>query len=485
MIAHDSAVATNGRISAMPDDVPPDDVAEARQSVERAIAQLDVLRRRAAALRAEADQLDRQVAELTAELLGAAGTAPKPARRPAKEKPPPDPDRLAVPLPDGTGTEVVEAMPGGWAVRELEPVVSHSEILAAQADDVERCMPENPSAVEELADLLGATIQQRLRDTTIRYVLESIEGNTLEHILDACLRLDIETLGDLADAVTEVRGTSDEGIVSGMESHIFWQQVRLFFQRAGYSGSDLTADGLPKAWLRDAAFTDEKPAKHEATRDEELIRALHSFQGSQDRWKKLKQEGADDAQLKEAIGREFGTSGGSYGPGREGIDMRGGTDPAVWFGFRSDRKPDLRGKALVDRVRELMGVPKPPTVLGPAAPRSVGRPKLPAKGRKDQSEVESLLEGCLCPSDPHWKVSQKSGADGAALMREIDNMFRKRLSSSGLGWSVAVATGRTGPRFWASNSGARSKRRADLEGAALLEAGRKILGIGEPKKGGA
>lgn len=87
-----------------------------------------------------------------------------------------------------------------------------------------------------------------------------------------------------------------------------------------------------------------------------LYRALHSFAGAKDRWQRCRVRGATDAELKQAITREFGESGSSGGPGMKSVAYRGGDRPAFWFDGSPPAKPTLTGKALVDKAREVMRI---------------------------------------------------------------------------------------------------------------------------------
>ena len=87
-----------------------------------------------------------------------------------------------------------------------------------------------------------------------------------------------------------------------------------------------------------------------------LRAALHGFAGAEARWAKLKENGATDAQLKAAIATEFGNGGGGSNP--VSYYHEGGKQPKFWLGDSREGKPTLAGKALVAKVREVMGVPE-------------------------------------------------------------------------------------------------------------------------------
>jgi len=87
-----------------------------------------------------------------------------------------------------------------------------------------------------------------------------------------------------------------------------------------------------------------------------LTAALTSTQGAAERWARLQESGATDAQLKAAIATEFGNGGGGSNPAS--YYHEGGKQPKFWLGDSREGKPTLAGKALLAKVREVMGVPE-------------------------------------------------------------------------------------------------------------------------------
>jgi ParB family transcriptional regulator, chromosome partitioning protein len=86
--------------------------------------------------------------------------------------------------------------------------------------------------------------------------------------------------------------------------------------------------------------------------------ALHSALSAENpRWKKLQQSGASNAEIKAAIGEAFGIEGASNVPVWHA--HRGGKNPRFYMGTHSTGKPKLQGKALVQKVRELLAIPEP------------------------------------------------------------------------------------------------------------------------------
>lgn len=88
-----------------------------------------------------------------------------------------------------------------------------------------------------------------------------------------------------------------------------------------------------------------------------LYRSLHSQSGAAERWEKLRTNGATDEKLKQQIGHEYGIQGGSLD-----YSYKGGENPKFYYagGISAGAygKPTLQGKALVDKVRDLMGIPQ-------------------------------------------------------------------------------------------------------------------------------
>jgi hypothetical protein len=159
-----------------------------------------------------------------------------------------------------------------------------------------------------------------------------------------------------------------------------------------------------------AAERAELPDGEEADRqdlplDEQLFRALHSFERSKLRWDARRETGMSDPDLKKAIGEEFGTGGRAGG----GCHYRtfGGTKPRFHLG--DDVKPALSGAKLVDRVRILLNIPRPvppPVPLlppGSVTSRYAARPSegwtegtLEAAARKLVNKGEPLDHTLVC-----------------------------------------------------------------------------------------
>lgn len=92
-----------------------------------------------------------------------------------------------------------------------------------------------------------------------------------------------------------------------------------------------------------------------------LLEALRQ-QGGLNRWDALKAQGATDNEIQQVLSRIFGEGCGSSEP--HWWSAKGGGNPRFWNQIVSTGQPDLQGKQLVQRVRELLEIPqlKTPTV---------------------------------------------------------------------------------------------------------------------------
>jgi hypothetical protein len=96
---------------------------------------------------------------------------------------------------------------------------------------------------------------------------------------------------------------------------------------------------------------------YQARVDAALFQALHQMENADKRWRNHRQRGLTDAELKKAIAFEFGILGGGSHP--EWHAHQGGDDPKFWLSISHHGKPTLRGQPLLERVRELLKIPKP------------------------------------------------------------------------------------------------------------------------------
>lgn len=115
---------------------------------------------------------------------------------------------------------------------------------------------------------------------------------------------------------------------------------------------------IPGGPIEEATEPEEKPVEitPELT-NACLIKALHSYSGSEEKWAKVRERGATDEELQQFIGHAFG-EGGATDPYCH--SCKGGKTPKFFMGTAScEGKPTLQGKALVKRVRELLEIPYP------------------------------------------------------------------------------------------------------------------------------
>ncbi len=114
----------------------------------------------------------------------------------------------------------------------------------------------------------------------------------------------------------------------------------------------------PSDEIKDDPEEVDLPQPDGPTIEEALQHALHHIEGAEQRWEPLQKNGATDAELTEAIGREFG-EGGSLAHG--GWRTKGGKNPEFsWPGIV--KKPDsatLKGKRLLTQVREALEIAAP------------------------------------------------------------------------------------------------------------------------------
>jgi hypothetical protein len=97
---------------------------------------------------------------------------------------------------------------------------------------------------------------------------------------------------------------------------------------------------------------------YQARVDAALFRSLHQIERADMRWSNHCKRGLTDAELKEAIAYEYGISGGGSHP--EWYSYEGGADPKFWLdSIAACGKPTLRGKLLLERVREVLAIPYP------------------------------------------------------------------------------------------------------------------------------
>ncbi len=114
------------------------------------------------------------------------------------------------------------------------------------------------------------------------------------------------------------------------------------------SGSPDTADDMAQSW----------DAPDGNTLEGGLWRALHRTDDADIVWREYRLSGVTDGELKFAISREFGISGSNSGPGLKSISYKGGKDPSFWFDSSPPARPTLKGRALIEKAREVLAIPQ-------------------------------------------------------------------------------------------------------------------------------
>lgn len=90
--------------------------------------------------------------------------------------------------------------------------------------------------------------------------------------------------------------------------------------------------------------------------DKTLLRALHQFAGAGARWDRLRQQGADDVALREAVAFELGHGGGFLIAGLAAW-WSGGRHPKLWTSLDRKGPPALQGLSLIAAARGLLDIP--------------------------------------------------------------------------------------------------------------------------------
>ena len=103
--------------------------------------------------------------------------------------------------------------------------------------------------------------------------------------------------------------------------------------------------------------------------DETLLQALNCIYGATERWAVLREHGATDGEVLQAVRYEFGIEGGFCGPDIGEGHYKGGAAPRFWHGSRyvfdgHDHKgraapATLSGDRLVSEVRRVLDIPYP------------------------------------------------------------------------------------------------------------------------------
>lgn len=129
--------------------------------------------------------------------------------------------------------------------------------------------------------------------------------------------------------------------------------------------------------------------------------AMRRMTGHQERIDKLVNEGATDAQLKDALSYAFGGGGGASLAGTF-VEYIGKANPTVWTDGRGKGKPKISGKKLLAMVREMYGIGQPGEL------REAGEFKL----------GDEVIYG---PSERHGTITGFPDAEHADVVRTVTN----------------------------------------------------------------
>lgn len=168
--------------------------------------------------------------------------------------------------------------------------------------------------------------------------------------LDLLASRGIGTAGQLFD---ELDGDMLDGLLTEeQEGHVRGKILRWESERR----SRIVADG---SWL-----------------DEELTYAAFRIGDAPEFWARMREQGATDAELRDAINKRFFAMGGVDTQHRAGYRFVAGAAPAFYQGAskpKRDQEPALEGKHLVDAVRRLLAIPtrEEPAAKAPAKRKAV------------------------------------------------------------------------------------------------------------------
>lgn len=155
------------------------------------------------------------------------------------------------------------------------------------------------------------------------------------------------------------------------------------------------------------------------TINQALHAALHHVESAAERWRPLQEKGATDDELKAMIGREFGIAGGSTD--YEGYRYKGGKSPEFsWPGYADQSNArTLKGKGLLAKVREVMGIGAPGQTDDFTAPRCDICGRIDGAHTKECPRSGALtFEDYLMFVQAHYKGNHKSYARKMELRRD-------------------------------------------------------------------
>lgn len=138
--------------------------------------------------------------------------------------------------------------------------------------------------------------------------------------------------------------------------------------------------------------------------------------------------GITDSELRQVLSRDWGLGGGSAGPNMTEVYRKGGSDPSFWYNkYRDSGKPTLRGKELIDLVRDVLELPYPqetavsqpkrsPFYVGEDAQQPEIRPALDGYLRRtfSRASLPAIIEALINRAHPDsdFRLNQASQALG-------------------------------------------------------------------------
>lgn len=161
-----------------------------------------------------------------------------------------------------------------------------------------------------------------------------------------------------------------------------------------------------------------------------LRAALYMHEDSTERWRALRDEGADNNQIWQALLEEFGTGGSSQTEGGDQFAYQGGNgaaQPKFWFSqgtHYTNEKPTLAGARLVKRVRELLEIPEESqsrAVLSKLESGQRGRWATLCEyiGKRNQKRLKSEREDVLKESEAASEEAVSALSGNADAVQEV------------------------------------------------------------------
>lgn len=97
--------------------------------------------------------------------------------------------------------------------------------------------------------------------------------------------------------------------------------------------------------------------------DEGIFRSINHYLGSSFRWQDLAMKGATDERIESQLSFELGIWGSSVRPNKLVIEYKGGRTPVVKVAKELGYPPKswhvVKGKKLIDKIRDIIGIPLP------------------------------------------------------------------------------------------------------------------------------